>query len=175
MRAFFLSRQLREKVLLVAFVALGALIWATGVLQRGVRDLREFRRARAELADQQRWLASRESIEAAAAAAIANLDSSRTFNAVRLSAEISAIANATGLGPNLTNDPPRTERTPQFSLHTLQFRLSRVPWEQLLKFYEELSERAPYINIEQFALSAERARPELLTASLRVSSVEIAR
>lgn len=175
MKTFFLTRQLREKMLLLAFVVVGAIIWGTSVLQRASRDVREFRLARAELADQQRWLAARESIEAAAAAAVENLDSSRTYNAVRLSAEISAIANATGLGANATNDPPQTERTPQFSMHTLQFRLSRVQWEQLLRFYEELSQRAPYINIEQFALSAERARPELLNASLRVSSVEIAR
>lgn len=174
MKSFFLTRQLREKVLLTAFILLGAAIWASSLTDRGAAAVREFRQTGAVLAEQQLWLNRREEIEQAAAAAVAHLDSSRTFNGVRLSAEVTALANATGLGANAASDSPRTEHTPQFAVHTLQLRLNRVEWEQLDRFYRALAERAPYINIEQFAINADR-NGERLNALIRVSSVELER
>jgi len=174
MRTFFLTRQFREKVLLAAFVVLGAAIWATSVMERAGEAIQVFRQTSDDLAEQQLWLHRREEIEAAAAAAVAHLDSSRTYNGVRLSAEMTNIANATGLGANAVSDSPRTELTPQFSMHTLQLRLNRVEWSQLERFYQAVAERAPYINIEQFAISADRDG-RMLNAAVRVSSVEIAR
>lgn len=174
MRTFFLTRQFREKVLLAAFVVIGAAIWAMSVVERGGVAWREYRQTSDQLAEQQQWLDSSAEIQAAAAAAVADLDSSRTYNGVRLSAEINAIANSTGLGAHAVSDSPRTELTPQFSMHTLQLRLNRVEWAQLERFYNELAKRAPYINIEQFAISADRDGRQL-NAAVRVSSVEIAK
>jgi hypothetical protein len=175
MRSFFLSRQLREKLLLVVFILLGAAIWGSNVLQRSTQAGSRFQQAGSTLREQKQWLDQRARIEAAAEAAVADLDASRTFNSVRLSAELSAIANATGLGANAVSEPGRTEITPQFAMHTLQFRLNRVEYEQLQRFYGELSRRAPYINIERFSVAADRARPQQLNAALVVSSVEITR
>lgn len=175
MRAFFLSRVLREKMLLVVFVALGAGIWGASAVERVGRKVAEVRRTSTDLAEQSMWLEQREAIEQRAATAVANLDPSRTYNSVRLSAELSALASATGIGGSASSEGLRTERTPQFAVHTLQFTLRRVSWENLLQFYARLSERAPYISIEQFSLSADRTNPAQLNATLRVSSVEIAR
>jgi hypothetical protein len=175
MRAFFLSRALREKMLLVVFVALGAAIWASSVGERFAATTTAVRGTSTDLAEQQLWLERRLAIEEEAATAVANLDPSRTYNGVRLSAELSAIAGATGIGGSASSEGLRTERTPQFAVHTLQFTLRRVSWENLLQFYGRLSERAPYISIEQFSLAADRTNPALLNATLRVSSVEIAR
>jgi hypothetical protein len=174
MKAFFLSRQFREKVLLVAFILLGATLWASSVLRRSSNAAREVQQTSANLREQQLWLERREQIEQAAAAAISNLDSSRTFSDLRLSAELSAIANATGVGGNARSAPGRTERTPQMAMHTLEFELQRVEWKQLYTFYQALSKRAPYINIERCSVTADRSG-NLLNAALLVSSVEIAR
>lgn len=174
MRSFFLTRQFREKVLLAAFIIIGAAIWAMSVAERGGVAWREYRATTIELDDQQQWLERSAEIQAAAAEAVAHLDSSRTYNGVRLSAELNAIANTTGLGAHAVSDSPRTELTPQFAVHTLQLRLNRVEWEPLRRFYNELAQRAPYINIEQFSINADRNGVQL-NASIRVSSVEIAR
>jgi hypothetical protein len=55
----------------------------------------------------------------------------------------------------------------------VQFSVRRAELGALLKFYDELGKRAPYITIEQLTLQADRANPALLNASLRVASVEI--
>ncbi len=173
MRSFFLSRQLREKMLLAAFVLLGATLWASNLSRRAAGEWRAFRQTSSDLRVQRMWLERQGEIEAEAAAAVAHLDSSRTYNAVRLSAELSAIANATGLGANASSEPGRTERTSQMAMHTLRFSLRRIDWNQFLRFYDELSKRAPYIHIQEFALNADRTGTQL-NAALVVSSVEIA-
>jgi hypothetical protein len=45
----------------------------------------------------------------------------------------------------------------------------------LIKFYQELSKRSPYIALEQFSLTVDRATPGQLSASFRAVSVELAR
>jgi hypothetical protein len=45
----------------------------------------------------------------------------------------------------------------------------------LLSFYNELDKRAPYIGLEEFSLTVNPGNPALLSAVMRVSSVEINR
>ena len=171
LRAFFLSRLLREKLLLVAFAALGAAILLSSFGGRAARSWRTYRVTTATLAEQQQWLANRAAIEAGAKQAVTNLDPSRTLDDTRLVGELSTLARAQGL--RFTSDSPRTERSGQFAVHTVQFNLMKMDWEALKRFYLELTKRSPYIGIEQFSLQADRANPLQLNASLRVSSVEI--
>jgi hypothetical protein len=175
MKTWFLTRAAREKLLLVALAVAAALIWGTRLNDRVRVVGGEVRQTNADLTEQRMWLERRESIEAEAEAAVRNLDPARTFNGVRLSAEVSAVAQGAGLGANATSGGLRTERTPQFAVHTLELNLRGVAWNNLLSFYAALSERAPYIGIEEFALTADRNNPASLNATLRVSSVEIAR
>jgi predicted RNA polymerase sigma factor len=61
----------------------------------------------------------------------------------------------------------------QFSVHALQFTVTKVDWASLKAFYFALQARSPYIGIEQFTIVADRANPALLNASIKISSVEI--
>ena len=63
----------------------------------------------------------------------------------------------------------------QFAVHSLQVTITKAKWDDLRQFYLKLQARSPYIGIERFALNADRANPALLSASLRVSSVEISK
>jgi hypothetical protein len=135
------------------------------------KDVRE---TRAVLEQQERWLEEKDRIAAAATAAIADLDGSRTFNSLRLSAELSTLAKNAGIDQSLRSEAQPTQQTAQFAVHTVQLTLTRVGWESLLSFYEELSQRAPYISIERFSLESVRNNPAELNARLLVSSVEIA-
>ena len=173
LKAFFLGRLLREKLLLVVFVALVALIWLSNFGRRANRFWQAQRSTSNELADQTQWLANRQAIENEAVLAVKNLDPVRTLDDTRLVGELSALANDNGL--KFTNDTPRTVRSGEFAVHTVQFVLPRADFEALKKFYLALSQRSPYIGIEQCTLSAERANPAQLNASLTVSSVEIVR
>jgi hypothetical protein len=172
-KAFFLSRLLREKLMLVLFVALGAVMWIASFSGRASRMWNELRATRNELAQQKQWLSSRERIETAAVQAVKNLDPAQTLDDTRLVGELSALARENNL--KFTNDTPQDERSDQFAVHTVQVTLPRADWEVLYKFYVALSHRSPYIGITQFTLAADRTNPALLNASLRVSSVEIIR
>jgi hypothetical protein len=173
LKAFFLSRHLREKLMLVLFVALGAAIWLSSFSSRAGRAWRAHRTVATELAEQKQWLGNRGVIEAAALQAVKNLDPARTLDDTSLVRDLSALARENNL--KFSNDTPQTERSGQFAVHTVQINLPRADWEALKRFYLALARRSPYLGIEQFSLAADRAAPNQLNASLRVSSVEIIR
>ncbi len=171
LKAYFLSRLLREKLLLVTIMLLAALTLLSNFSGRVARAWRAARTASVALADEQQWLANRVAIEASAGQAVKNLDPAKTLDDTQLVGELNALAKAQGL--KFTSDTPRTERTGQFAVHSVQFNLLKMDWESLKRFYLELTKRSPYISLEQFSLQAERTNPGLLNASLKVSSVEI--
>ena len=172
-KAFFLSRLLREKLLLVTIAVLGVLMLLSNFGGRVARSWRAQHATTMALAEQQQWLANRATIEEGARRAGQNLDPTRTLDDTRLIGELNALARAQGL--RFASESPRTERSGQFAVHTVQFNLLKMDWEALKRFYLELTKRSPYISIEQFTLQSERANPAVLNASLKVSSVEIVR
>lgn len=174
MKAFFLSRVLREKILLVAFALTGALIWLSGVQERLQLQWRAMKATSTELEMQRNWLVQRERFEREAELAIEHLDPSRSLDSVRLQVELNTLARAAGL-TNYDLSDSRTSRTSQFAVHSVQFQARNVEMAKLITFYQSLSKRAPYIGLEHFSLAANRSNPAQLTASWRVTSVEIAR
>ena len=175
MKGFFFSRHPREKVLLAALLALVAIIWLTRVARSGRELWLEWQTTAAMLATQQQWLDNRASIEVAAAKAIEHLDPARTFSSTRLLGELSTIADKFGVRANTSSEIIGTDRTSLFSINSVQFSLRNTDWDSLKRFYLELSQRSPYIGIEQFVLTVNPTNPTLLNATMRVSSVEIAR
>jgi hypothetical protein len=175
MKAFFFSRHFREKVLLTALLALVAVVWLVRVARSSRALWLEGRTAAATLATQQQWLDNHANIEVAAAKAIEHLDPARTFSSTRLLGELSTIADKIGVRTNTASEIIGTDRTSLFSINTVQFSLRNTDWDSLKRFYLELSQRSPYIGIEQFSLTVNPGNPTLLNATLRVSSVEIVR
>ena len=171
MKRFFLGRVLREKMLLLAFAALALLIWGSQLLSRGQRLAGDWHSARAELATQQVWLENRVAIDAKATAATKSLEPAKTLNAARLVGELNAIAGRAGLTADINSQ--RSERTSQFAFHTVQINFRKADLGALLKFYGELSQRSPYIGIEQFSLTVDRANPSQLNVSFRAVSAEL--
>ncbi|MFA6959330.1 MAG: hypothetical protein WC205_01105 [Opitutaceae bacterium] len=174
MKAYFLSRLLREKILLLAFTLIGALIWLSGVGERAGVQLRAIKTTSTDLDVQQRWLLQRTRIEKEAELAIEHLDPARSLDNVRMQGELNTMARAAGLS-NYDVTDSRTVRTSQFAVHSVQFSVRNADISSLITFYQALSQRAPYLGLEQFALASNRANPSQLTASWRVTSVEIAK
>ena len=175
MKSFFLSRHLREKVLLTAFVALIAAAWLLSAGRRAQKFLADWRATSAVLASQSRSLADREAVEAAAAKAVAHLDPARTFSSPRLLGELSTIADKVGVRNNTSSEILGTEHTDQFSVNTVQFAIRNAELPAVLSFCDALNQRAPYIGLEQFSIAVNPANPAFLNVMLRVSSVEMAK
>jgi len=171
MKTFFLTRQLREKVLLLGLVMLAAVTWFSSASQRTARFWREFNATSALLENQRELLSQQSRIETEARAAIQHLEPSKTYDGVRLQAEVDAIAKRTGV-INYTADNVQTERVSQFSMNSMQLQIRNADYATLVKFYVELSKQAPYIGIEQFRLSVNNFKHSV---AMRVSSVEIAK
>jgi len=168
MRRFFQKRTMRERVLMLIFAAIGLAWWAPVALRHlGVlrRDLKEYG---IERETQELWLSRRPEIEAQAAAAARTLDPAKTLNASQAFAELSRMAS--GLTAEIGSQ--RSQQSDQFSLNNVQVTIRRADIAALLRFYEQLSARAPYLGIEQCVISQDRASPGMLSAVFRVYSIE---
>jgi len=174
LRPLFLARFLREQLLLAGIAVLAAATWLTSLTNRTTRFVHAARGTTISLNEQARWLSDRASIEASARSAAGRLDAVRTLDTTRLLAEVSAMATEAGL-KSTTSAEPRDVSNGQFSVHTLQFSVTKADWATLKEFYLALSKRSPYIGIEQCTLQVDRANQSLLSANFQVSSVEIAR
>ena len=172
LRTFFLSRLLREKMLLLAFLGIGTLWWLSAFATRAARSSRNQQATTLALAIQQQWLNNRGSIEASAQQAASRLDPAQTRNSTRLFTEVSNLTNASGFRNAVINPQP-VATIGQFSIHTLNFTVNNVDWESLKKFYLGLQAKAPYVGIDQFSLNNPGNGTH--TLGMRISSVEVSR
>lgn len=173
LKAYFLSRLMREKVLLLGFITLIVVVWFSSFTERARVFQRKFSETGAELQQQRMWLDSSPRIEAVSRQAVARLDPAKTFDSIKLHAELDELAKDAGI--SMRADDPRNEPSNYFNVHSLRIRISKVDYASLVKFYTELQKRSPYIGIEQISVQSEPNNPALLTAQLRVSSVEVLR
>lgn len=176
MKAFknwYLTRLPREKILALAFALLGALIWLSGAIDRLAASRKEHSAASSELSTQKLWLDNRASIEEAAATAVKNLEPSKTLDATYLVAHVQSMAARAGL--QVTVEPPRTQRSAQFSVHTVLVRSQRAQLPALIAFYQEVAAKAPYVGLEQVILRTDRAAVGAVNADFQVTSVELNR
>ncbi|MBA3848732.1 MAG: general secretion pathway protein GspM [Opitutus sp.] len=173
MKRHFLTRTLREKVLVTVFIGFASLTWLFSSLGRGRALAQEWRSAAAAGAEQRMWLANQAPIEAQAARSTGQLDAARTLNGARLIGELNALAGQAGLAPEVSGQ--RTERTTQFAFHSAQVSFRRADLASLVRFYEEISKRSPYIGLEQVSLAIDRGAPGTVNATFRVVAAELQR
>ena len=171
LKIWFLSRLLREKVLVFALVLIGALIWLSSASDALSANLRSFGAAKSELDTQQLWLSSRETIEELATDAAKHLEPSKTYDATALVSAVQTMARNAGLAVNI--DPPSTGRSPQFAVHTLKASTRRAELAAVLRFYQELSSRAPYLGLKRITVQGDRGAPGMLNVSFDIASVEL--
>lgn len=173
MKAFFLSRALREKALLVALIVGAAAMWLSGAGKRAGKFWREVSATSQDLKEQEVVLGQKDLIEARSHAAIERLDPSRTYDPVRLQSEINTIANAAGLGSKASISGAPSEKAGQFQIHTVQVVVRNADYDSLTKFYTELQKRSPYMGIVSFDVSStSAANGHVLTQSMKISSMQ---
>ena len=171
-RHYFLTRALREKLLLLAFLAVGVLWWLSAFSRHAGTFLRDARTTTARLATQELWIRNRPAIEAAAKKTAERLDPAKTLNGNQLVTTVDQLAKDSGLrnGVGLT---PTTQKSGQFAVHTAEYNITNAGCDQVRAFYDALQKRSPYISIERFILSS-GTNPAVLTLNLKIVSVEIA-
>lgn len=172
LRAYFLSRVLREKLLLVGFLGVGVLMWASSLSSRAGHFLRAEHATTAELKDQESWLSRRTQIESATHQAAAQMDPAKTLDPTLLSVEVRRLANDAGVKFNSSNVSPGPN-SGQFSINILRLTIQNADWHAFAAFYQHLQERAPYLAITDLALQPVRSNPAQISAVITVASFEI--
>jgi hypothetical protein len=175
LRAYFLSRALREKILLVAFVAIGVMWWASSLSARGMSFWTDQRSTTISLAEQDGWIQRQNMIEESAKKTAARLDPTKTLNSNQLVTTVSQMANDAGLKKTQTAGTATTTPAGQFAVHSQEYIIREAEWADLIKFYESLQGRAPYITMERFILEGMPNNTNQHTLRLKVTSVEITR
>ncbi len=171
MKKFFNSRLLRERLLLLAFALIGATWWGAELVTRVRDQVQAWGSAKEDAKVQRLWLEQGASVSARTAEMARRLDAAQTMNAAQAFAEVSRLAQ----GLPLELGAQRTDRTDTFSLHSVQVTFRRVDMAGLLRFYEGVMSRAPYVGIDQCTISADRATPGMVNAVFRVYAVEATR
>lgn len=172
LRAYFLSRLLREKLLLVGFLGIAVIMWATAYAARTRRFWTEQRQTTEQLKDQAAWLKRRPDIEAATQAAAAQMDPTKTLDPTGLSVEISRLANEAGIKVTTGSVNPGPN-VGQFAINTMHINVPATDWHAFAVFYQNLQAEAPYIAITQIAMNPAPRNPAQVVASLDVSSFQI--
>jgi hypothetical protein len=174
LRAYFFARHLREKLLLSVLLLIVGVLWFSNLGHRLDRFRHNAYQTGLKLEEQKRWLAHRAAIENSAHLAAGIFDPARTLDSTQLLAAVNAIASAADLHTT-SSSGAQDVSTGEFAVHTVEFNITKVDWDSLQSFCRSLQQRAPYIGIDQFQIASDRANPSLLSASLRISSVEIVR
>lgn len=172
LRAFFLGRVLREKLLLVAFLGIGVVMWGSAESSRAGRFLRAKKATTEQLKEQEFWIKRKPEIEAATHQAAAQMDPAKTLDPTLLLVEVRRIANDANLKFNSSNVTPGPN-VGQFSINTLRLNIPAADWRSFATFYQHLQERAPYVAITELAMQPVRSNPAQITATMNVSSFEI--
>jgi hypothetical protein len=170
MRRFFNHRSVRERVMMLAFALIGAAWWSVEVVDRASRQVREWHSLAREADVQRLWLEKGKTVGQRAAEVARQLDPAKTMNATQAYAELSRLAQ----GMPVEMGGQRTDRTENFSLHSLQVTIRRTDMASLLKFYTALNARTPYVGIEQCTISQDRSAPGMVNAVFRVYAIEAA-
>jgi len=173
MRHLFLSRPRGQRLLLaLAALALG-LVWLDAASSRLAGAWGEAAEARSERALQADWLARAGAIEAESAKAREGLDEGKGYDAARLVAEAADLLSRAGLVAN--TDPPKSQRSGPFAIHSVQLTLRRTDLPSLLRLYALVRPRAPYLAVGAVQVQADRAGNGAVSARLQLTAVELAK
>jgi hypothetical protein len=168
---FYNTKSLRERLLMLGFLLIGVVWWGSALVGRTRINVAAWQAAGRDSEVQRLWLAQEAAVGARTAEVARQLDAGRTMNATQALTEVDRLAQ--GLPHDLGGQ--RTDRTDSFALHSLNVTFRRVDMAGLLRFYEGVAARAPYLGIDQCTISSDRPSPGMVNAVFRVYSVEAAR
>lgn len=171
MKHFFFSLQTRERIMALLALVIGAIIWSTSSWSRVNSGWDAWRALENENQIQQTWLKNEPAIRQNAAKAIQGLEAGRGYNDSQLVAE--AIAATKEVGLNATTETPKTQKAGKFALHTMQLGCRRADMATVVKFYENLRPRAPYLSISSFSLQSDRGNSGTVTMTVQITALEL--
>jgi len=149
-----------------------ALIWLIFASERLMSQQQSFSQAAGKVRGQEQWLSNRDDFQAQLEEAMAQLDASKTYSSTELGSRIDTLAQQAGVERYSIN-PPQSETSGQFTVHSIRLNVQRVDLELLIRFTDVLETLTPYITLDRMEVFADRNDPTLHNANIYLSSMEM--
>lgn len=171
MKHFFFTLQPRERLMALAALLVAATLWSTGAWARVQGSWDGWRKLEAEALVQKEVLAKELEVRTATAVAVKGLDSGQGFDQAKLVAEAVNATNEAGLSAN--TESPKTTKAGKFAIHSLQLSCRKADIASILRFYESVKSRAPYLAIGDLVMTAERGSAGTVTFKATITALEL--
>lgn len=169
-RLLFNRLNTREKGLLVAFLWVMLLIWASSLFDNTTAFVRNWSETGRSLEAKEAIIELGPQVEAALEEQFAVLNPALTLDENDLAGKVDTIARR--LGVQFVLSPMAPERIQDFDIYKLRIQIRRAPLDQLLAFNEAILSESPYMKMENIRLSADAMNPTLHNASFVINSFE---
>ena len=171
MKALFFGLNARER--LMALLALGTLafLWVTAAYGRVNEVWANWTDLEKKAAFHRARFAEEKKIRADVAVAVQGLDEGRGYDKARLVAEAFAAAKEAGLTPS--TEAPTTVKAGRFAVHSLQMTCRKADMGSLVKFYEAIRPRAPYLALGNLTIQSDRGKDATITVNMQITALEL--
>ncbi len=171
MKALFFGLNARER--LMALLALGilAFLWVTAAYGRVNEVWANWTDLEKKAAFHRARFAEEKKIRADVAIAVQGLDEGRGYDKARLVAEAFAAAKEAGLTPS--TEAPTTVKAGRFAVHSLQMTCRKADMGSLVKFYEAIRPRAPYLALGNLTIQSDRGKDATITVNMQITALEL--
>ena len=171
MKRFFFSLKPRERFMALGALLVAAILWSSGAWARVNGGWDAWRALEEDAVIQKSWLAKEREIRNSTALAVQGLDSGHGYDQAKLVAE--AINATKEAGLNANTESPKTTKAGKFAIHSLQMRCSKADLASVLRFYESVKSRAPYLAIGNLSMTAERGSAGTVTFKATITALEL--
>ena len=171
MKHFFFSLKPRERYMALAAVLVAATIWSTGAWARVRGGWDAWRAFEEDAITQNSWLAKEREIRTATALAVQGLDSGYGYDQAKLVAEAVNATREAGLNAN--TESPKTSKAGKFAIHSLQMSCRRADLASVLRFYESVKSRAPYLAIGNLSMTVDKGNSGTVTFKATITALEL--
>jgi hypothetical protein len=157
----------------MALLALGilAFLWVTAAYGRVNEVWANWTDLEKKAAFHRARFAEEKKIRADVAIAVQGLDEGRGYDKARLVAEAFAAAKEAGLTPS--TEAPTTVKAGRFAVHSLQMTCRKADMGSLVKFYEAIRPRAPYLALGNLTIQSDRGKDATITINMQVTALEL--
>lgn len=165
------SLSVRERVMLLAFIIVCLLIWASSLSKRWEASGEVLREARKTVKQQEIWLKSEPLFQAQLEQTLARLDADKMLNGRELTALVDSYAREHQLKHDI--GALQDKKGSVYSRATITVSFRNISLKDLVELQLHLDKQRPYVAVEGMAITANRTDPRLLNAKLRLTSLSV--
>jgi hypothetical protein len=171
MKTLFFGLNARERLMALAALGILAFLWVTAAYGRVSDVWANWTDLEKKAAFHRARFAEEKKIRAEVAVAVQGLDEGRGYDKARLVAEAFAAAKEAGLTPS--TEAPTTVKAGRFAVHSLQMTCRKADMGSLVKFYEAIRPRAPYLAMGNLTIQSDRGKEATVTVNIQVTALEL--